>query len=109
MPHRAPRANRRTVLRPGKSSVFQICIRLATEKLRIEHGPRTPIPALREARAASVASRQSCSTTGMQWPIKSGSPVASCVDCDPGDLKFEALEPEPRDTDDGERRMVIPR
>jgi hypothetical protein len=35
--------------------------------------------------------------------------VASSVDCDASDLEFEAFEPEPRDTDDGERRMVIPR
>jgi hypothetical protein len=35
--------------------------------------------------------------------------VSSYVDCDASDLKFETFKPESRDTDDGERRMVIPR
>jgi hypothetical protein len=35
--------------------------------------------------------------------------LISCFDRNPSDFKFKAFEPEPGDTDDGERWMVIPR
>ena len=74
----------------------------------------------REKRSVSTAERWALRPAGFETNLLarpnrtcrfwSAPPDASsCVDCDASDLEFEAFKPKPRNADDGERRMVIPR